>query len=138
MLRCYEMAFDSWVIRDDECFNELYSGTEFQPLASELEPRDELALIFRFNREGYSPDLTPDEESVIDWHEQLNRVSEPLSKAPRKDKMLAYRIAAALFNNQLAQDQKGDAFWGIAPSRLDEKPITPEGLERAINRYKKA
>lgn len=137
ILRCYEMAFDSWIIRDNECFNELYSGTEFKPLDTELQPMDELALILRYNREGYSLELTPDEESVIDWHEQLNSVSEPLSKAPRKDKMVAYRIAAALFNNQLARDQKGDAFWGIAPSRLDEAPITRFGVEKAINRYKK-
>jgi len=132
------MAYDSQVIRHTEHSKELYSSNEFPPLKMDITPEEEIALILRYNREGYSPDLTLDEEVVIDWHEQLNNVQEPISKAPRGDKMLLYRIAAALFNNQLAIDQKGNDFLGIKPSRLDEKPITASAIERAINRYEKA
>ncbi|MGZ4959539.1 MAG: hypothetical protein ACXV7J_09820 [Methylomonas sp.] len=132
------MAFDALIIRDNELRDELFSGKEFPPIDSQLKPSDEIALLLKYIKEGYSPELTQDEELVIDWHEQLNSLLEPLSTAPRGDKMLVYRIAASLFNNQLAIDQKGNAFLGIEPSRLDEAPITSQGIERAINRHEKS
>lgn len=151
MLRHYLAAFETFIVRDDELFNELYDGKEF-PVAKrdlsehdKLKPAiDELNLVFEYImldcREKTSGEqsivddwrekLSGNQDLVLDWHEQHSNVFEPLSRKPRGDKMLVYKIAAATFNNQLAIDQAGSEPHGIEPSRLKEKPITPSALQR--------
>jgi len=51
------------------------------------------------------------------------------SPRPRGNKMLVYRVAAALFNNSLREAQ-------VRGKRLNERPTTPQALERALNRLK--
>ena len=147
MLRHFLTAHGSCIARDDVEFNALYDGKEF-PYMRDLSTLDNLNLIFQYilldwrekstDTPGLVADwretLTADQDTVLDWHEQHANVFEPLSKKPRGDKMLAYKIASATFNHQLAIDQAGNALLGIEPTRLNEKPITHGGLQRQISR----
>lgn len=85
-------------------------------------------LIMNWVKAGFETEqFTPAEQRYIDWFEEQQYASRPISTAPRTDKMLVYRIAAALFNNQLSGAQsRGE--------RLAEKPITPDALQRALHR----
>ncbi len=85
-------------------------------------------LIMEWSKFGFDMQrFTPDQQTYLDWFEEQQQARNPLSTAPRSDKMLIYRVAAALFNNQLLEDQnRGD--------RLSEKPTTPGALQRALHR----
>lgn len=142
MARHFVAAWETLIIRDDESRTELYGGNEFPPIEGrdlshfdKLQLAiDELNLLIRYQREGVDMELSDDQELIIDWHEQRSEIYVPLSRDPRGDKMLVYRIAAATFNNQLAIDQAGNELFGIEPSRLREKPTTPSALQRQISR----
>ncbi len=155
MLRHYLAAFETFIVRDNELFNELYGGKDFPISKRNLSERDklnlaidELNLVFKYIlldwRESTSGEhglvvdwretLSDNQDLVLDWHELHSNVFEPLSIKPRGDKMQVYKIAAATFNNQLTIDQAGSELLGKKPSRLKEKPITPSALQRQISR----
>lgn len=74
-------------------------------------------------------DPTGDEYDGLAWLVEHSEARRPPSLEPRGDKMLVYRVAAALFNNALLQAH-------ARGQRLSEHPVTPSALERAINRLK--
>lgn len=71
--------------------------------------------------------LSREEADALEWLGSVQEYRSSLSTKPRSDKMLAYKIAAALFNNSLAHAQQ----FG---KQLNEKPITPGALQRALHR----
>jgi hypothetical protein len=133
MLRCYQMAWEVQVVENPDTLPELYGGEDFPPADFTME--GQLRILARFKREEYFG-LSNDEERVVDWHDAQLDAYRKMSRKPRGDKMLAYRVAAALFNAQLACDQQGDPRLGLKPCRLDEKPTTPGAIQRALNRFR--
>lgn len=70
-------------------------------------------------------DLTEDEREILFF------LDEYVDDLKHINKMLAYKVAAELFNNQLKISQShGD--------RLNEKPATAGAIQRAVSRYHKS
>lgn len=141
MARHYVAAWETLIIRDELNRDKLYGGSEYLIKEHDLSnidklhmAIDELNLFIKYLHEGDNMELSDEQDSIIDWHEQRSEIYVPLSREPRGDRMLVYRIAAATFNNQLAIDQAGNEILGLEPSRLDEKPTTASALQRALSR----
>jgi hypothetical protein len=54
---------------------------------------------------GETEQFTPAEQRYLDWFNEQRFASQPTSTDKQPNKMLVYRIAAALFNNQLSGAQ---------------------------------
>ncbi len=135
MLNWYMVALEATTVRGQAHIEELYSGKEFKPLNLALTPEHELSLILKYDASPTDNELSEEEEQVIEWHALERETAIPLSKFLYGYKMTVYAVAASLFNDQLAKDQRGDKALGIAPCRLNESPTTPGALQRAIHRY---
>lgn len=124
MLRWNETALTDARVLDEGDVEDLYANKSPKP---DLTLEQQISLMLRWSKAGCIDDvegLTEDERDVLEWMEEVADARKPVSK------MVAYRVAAALFNNQLKIAQSHGY-------RLDEKPTTAEAIQRAVNRHHK-
>jgi hypothetical protein len=124
MLRWYETALAD--ARDIDAGDVDYLISEAEP-KPDMTPDRQFSLIRRWVNAGCIDDiesLAQDEKEVLEWMDEFMNARKILTK------MRAYKVAAAMFNNQLKVSQSRGC-------RLDEKTATPGAIQRAVSRYKR-
>lgn len=123
MLRWYETALTDARVMDEGDIQELYANITPKP---DMTLERQMSLMLRWSKAGCIDDierLTEDEREVLEWMEDVADAH----KTARK--MVAYKVAAASFNNQLKIAQSHGY-------RLNEKPATAGTIQKTVNRYR--
>lgn len=131
MIRCLETAYADTLIIDDKDRVDLLKSAPETNISIERQLEILLLNIRAFSRDDtHEPTLSEEEQSGWDWVVEYGELQRTPSTKPRGDKMLMYRVAAALFNNALLQAQSHGY-------RLSEGPTNASALERDLNRHRK-